>query len=51
MINLMIADELIENEQTEVTEVHPAKKKKRNTIRFGRIRTAEIMLYMLCVGP
>lgn len=50
MINLMIADELIENEQTEVTEVHPAKK-KRNTIRFGRIRTAEIMLYMLCVGP
>jgi hypothetical protein len=48
MINVMIADELIENEQT---EVHPAKKKNRNTIRFGRIRTAEFMLYMLCVGP
>jgi len=30
MINLMIADELIENEQTEVTEVHPAKKKTKH---------------------
>lgn len=41
----MIADELIENEQTEVTEVHPAKKKNEtqsDLAVFGLLKSCYI---------